>query len=200
MQKPNSATVFLQIGCAFLLSVAWVLLSIPSWAIQEARETKVDYVATQRDISRFEEVLNGLIDRTFSSSPFAVVQKAKGAYLPGYGISLTFTINIHRAVINTPFGQVRRPSTVTPDIKRKLIEELKEKLIRAMYENGDNFGQLSKDDLITIVAFFEDRNFPDEPSENKTIVLSTLKKDLDELGGKVDRLKAFRQRIKIVEY
>jgi hypothetical protein len=46
----------------------------------------------------------------------------------------------------------------------------------------------------------EDRNFPDEPSENKTIVLSVLKRDLDEFGNRSDRLKEFKQRMKIVEY
>jgi hypothetical protein len=204
MEKRNPTTVRRPICPAVILTAAWILVlsvaALPSGAVQEAKEPKIDYAVTQQDITRFEEVLNTVINNTFSSSPFAVVQKAKGAYLPGYGISLTFIINIHRAIINTPFGQVSRSPMVTPEIKRKRIEELKEKLISAMYENGDNFRQLSGNSLITIVAFFEDRNFPDEPSGNKTIVLSTFKKDLDELGGKIGRLKEFRQRIKIVEY
>jgi hypothetical protein len=204
MEKPNTTTLLLQFGRIAALSVACILAlsaaALPFGPGQETRETKIDYVVTQQDITRFEGVLNSVINGIFGSSDFAVIQKAKGAYLPDYGISLTFVINIHRAVLNTPFGQVKRSAGVTPEIKAKLIGDLKEKLIRAMFENGDNFQQLSKDDLITIVAFFEDRNFPDEPSGNKTIVLSALKKDLDELGGKIDRLKEFRQRIKIVEY
>ena len=141
----------------------------------------------QQDILKFELVINDVINSTFSSSPFAVVQKAKGRLSAGYGISLTLLINIHRAVINTPFGQVRERSDITPELKKRRIEELKEKLIRMLQDNGEIFRQLRKEDTVTIVAFFEDRNFPDEPNANKTIVLSALKKDLDELGHKIDR-------------
>jgi hypothetical protein len=204
MEKPNPTAVRLQSGRAVIvllaLSLVMSLPTPPSRASQETKEIKIDYAAAQQEISRFEGVLDSVINGIFGSSDFAVVQKAKGALLPGYGISITFVINIHRAVLNTPFGQVKRPTMVTPEIKAKLINDLKEKLIRAMFENGEDFHQLSRDDIITIVAFFEDRNFPDEPSGNKTIVLSSIKRDLDELGGKTDRLKEFRQRIKIVEY
>jgi len=160
----------------------------------------MDYGMAKQDILRFESVVNDVINNTFSSSPFAVVYKAKGAYLPGYGVSLTFTINIHRAVVNTPFGQVRSSADISPEIKRRRIDEVREKLIKVLRENGDGFRQLRKDDNVTIVAFFEDRNFPDEPNGNKTLVLSILKKDLDELGHKIERSKEFRQRMKIVEY
>jgi hypothetical protein len=164
-------------------------------------ENKVDYASAQQDILKFETVVNAVINSTFSSSPFAVVQKAKGVYLEGYGVSFAFLVNIHRAVINTPFGQVRRSGfAVTPELKKRRIEELKDNLIRALQQNGEIFQQLQEADHVTIIAFIEDRNFPDEPSGNKTVVLSALKKDLDELGNKNDRFKEFKQRMKIVEY
>jgi len=109
-------------------------------------------------------------------------------------------INIHTEMINTPFGQVQRRPEISPEMKKKRIEELKEKLIRMLQDNGESFRQLRKEDSVTIVTFIEDRNFPDEPSANRTIVLSAFKRDLDELGRKTDRLKEFRQRMKIVEY
>ncbi len=168
---------------------------------RENAEARVDYASTRQDIQRFEAAVNEAVFSAFSSSPFAVVQKAKGAYLEGYGISFAFLVNIHRAVVNTPFGEVIRSRVeAAPDLKKRRIEELKEKLIRVLRNNGDIFRQLPGEDWITIVAFIEDRNFPGEPSENKTIVMSVLKKDLDELGNRSDRLKEFKQRIKIVEY
>jgi hypothetical protein len=165
-----------------------------------ASDAKVNYASAQQEILRFEAAVNEVVSSTFSASPFAVVQKTKGAYLQGYGISFAFLVNIHRAVINTPFGEIRSRGEVTPDLKIRRIEELKEKLIRLLHDNGDTFRQLRKEDHVTIVAFVEDRNFPDEPSANRTIVLSALKKDLDELGHRNDRLQEFKQRIKIVEY
>jgi len=204
MEEPSEVESPLNKGRAVALFAIWILLfsaaALPAGSNQEpGDDTRIDYAVAQQDILRFESVINDVINSTFSTSPFAIVQKAKGAYLPGYGISLSFLINIHRAVINTPFGQVRR-SDVSPDVKKRRIEELKEKLIRALQENGDSFRQLRKEDNVTIVGFFEDRSFPDEPNTNKTIVMKAYKKDLDELGRKIDRLKEFRQRMKIVEY
>ena len=167
---------------------------------QTGSEGGVDYASVQQDILRFESVANSVISSTFSSSPFAVVQKAKGAYLEGYGISFAFLVNIHRALLNTPFGQVRRGAEVTPELKKQRIEELEEKLMRLIQENGKSFRQLGKDDHFTIIAFVEDRNFPDEPSANKTIVMTALKKDMDEFGNQQDRFQEFKKRIKIVEY
>jgi hypothetical protein len=166
---------------------------------QEEAVAKVDFEAVRQDILQFEAALNEVINRTFGASSFAVVQKAKGAYLEGYGISFSLLINIHRAIINTPFGQIRRPGA-DPEVKKQRIEELKEKLIQLLHNNNVAFRQLPKDYYLTVIAFIEDRNFPGEPNTNKTIVLSVLKKDLDELGRRNDGLKEFKQRMKTVEY
>jgi hypothetical protein len=163
-------------------------------------DRKIDYASVSGNIVRFEAVINEVINSTFSSSPFAVVHKAKGVYLQGYGVSFDFLINIHRAVVNTPFGQIRARPDSSTEMKRRRIEELKEKLIRVLQANGEIFRELAKDDNVAIIAYFEDRNFPDEPNANRTIVMSVLKKDLDELGNRNDRLNEFKQRMKIVEY
>jgi hypothetical protein len=205
MEEPSALKMPSINGRAAAVCAIWILLfsvlALPfGGANQDGADTRIDYRLAQQDILKFEQVVNDVINSTFSSSPFAVVQKAKGAYLPGYGISLTFLVNIHTAMINTPFGQVQRREKISPELKRKRIEELKEKLVRLLQDNGGDFRQLQLEDTVTIVAFIEDRNFPDEPSANKTIVLSAVKRDLDELGRKADRMKDFRQRMKIIEY
>ncbi len=131
---------------------------------------------------------------------FGVAQKTKGAYLAGYGISFAFLVDIHRAVVTTPFGQVKRRGSANDELKKQRIEELKEKLILVLQQSGEFFGQLEKKDHITIIAFVADRNFPDEPSANKTIILTVLKKDMDEFGQRIERLQEFKKRVKIVEY
>jgi hypothetical protein len=165
---------------------------------QASSEGKIDYASTQQDILRFEALVDNVINSTFSSTPLAMVQKTKGAYLEGYGLSFTFLVNIHRAVVNTPFGQVKR--TATPELKKQRIEKLKENLIRTLHENGEISRHLGKEDCVTIIAFIEDRNFPGEPNANKTIILTALKKDMDEFGNQQERFRDFKKRIKIVEY
>jgi hypothetical protein len=158
----------------------------------------VGYAAAQKDILQFEGDLNDVINK-FSKGPFGVVYKAKGAYLQGFGFNFTFLIDIQRAIITTPFGDIRRHQA-TPEQKKQAIEELKEMLIRMLQDNGKQIKQLrKKEDCVAIVAFIDDKNIL-APSANKTIVLRVLKKDLDELGNKSDRLDEFRKRIKIVEY
>lgn len=205
MEKPNAVEFYVVKGHAVAFFFAWILVfvgvALPSGSNQESGDyARIDYARTQQDILKFEDMVNDVINSSFSTSPFALIQKAKGAYLPDYGINVSFMINIHRALIYTPFGQVRSNVAVSAENKRRRIEELKEKLIRVLLESGDNFQQLRKDDNVTIVGFFEDRNFPDEPNANKTMVLKVSKRDLDEFGQKAARYKDFRQRVKIVEY
>jgi hypothetical protein len=158
----------------------------------------VGYAAARKDIIQFEGVLNDAIN-AFSKGPFGVVYKAKGSYLQGFGFNFTFLIDIQRAIITTPFGDIKRHQA-TPEQKKQRIEDLKEMLIRVLQDNGKKIKQLrKKDDCIAIVAFVDDKNFL-APNANKTIVLRVTKKDLDELGNRSDRLDEFRKRIKIVEY
>jgi hypothetical protein len=158
----------------------------------------VGYAAARKDIIQFEGALNDVINK-FSKGPFGVVYKAKGSYLQGFGFNFTFLIDIQRAIITTPFGDIKRYEA-TPEQKKQRIEELKEMLIRMLQDNGKKIKQLrKKEDCVAIVAFINDKE-PLAPSANKTIVLRVIKKDLDELGNRSDRFDEFRKRIKIVEY
>jgi hypothetical protein len=182
----------------FILTICGIMSAEFSNAGSEP-PAKAELALTQKEILKFEGMIDSIISTAFGSNPFALVQKTKGAYLPEYGISLSFLINIHRAVVISPFGALRKRD-ISAEMKRQRIEELKEKLIRALQENGANISQLKKNERITIIAYIEDRNFPDEPNSSKTMVMSVLKKDLDEFRGKLDRTKEFKQRMKIVEY
>lgn len=167
---------------------------------QRSGEIRLDPAQIRLEIRNFENVLNNTVTATFSSSPFALVQKVKGVYLPGYGMSFTFLINIHRAMVSTPFGEVRRGEAVTPEQKKRRIEELLNKLTAGLQENGGSFRQLHKDESVTIVAFIEDRNFPDEANQNKTVLLSATERDLEEFAGQTSRFQEFKQRVKTIEY
>jgi hypothetical protein len=162
-------------------------------------EFKPNYPSARREIQDFEGVLNDVISIAFNSAPFAISQKPKGVYLQGYGMTFSFIVNIHRAMIRTPFGD-KNTAGITPEQKRRRIDELKEALIRTLLLRGDGLRQLGREEAISIVGFIEDWNFPDEESQNKTVILSALRRDVEELARRDDRIQDFRQRIKIVEY
>jgi len=181
-----------------LSSVAWAFAASGTKGAQETGEVRVDYKSARRDIQNVEVAINTIIGSTFPG-PYAVVQNARGVHLPGYGFMFTFLVNIHRAVINTPFGEVRNKN-ITPEEKKRRIEELKDKLVRMLLDNGDTLRQLRKDESVAVVVFVEDRNFPGDENQNKTMILRAFKRDLDELAHKENRWKELKQRMEIIEY
>ncbi len=188
-----------------VISVLGYALAVMPLAAQVSRgpqtgaDLKPDYSSARREILTFESFLDSVIRTTFNAAPFAVSQKTKGVYLQGYGMTFSFVVNIHRALLDTPFGQTRLYE-ITPEQKRRRIEDLKERLIQALYQKGDTLRQVPDYESVTIVGFFEDRNFPDEENQNKTVVMSISHKDLEELTRGEDRSREFKQRMKIVEY
>jgi hypothetical protein len=200
MEESSGIKMSLKRAVATLLLLCLISFSHAAQTSGDKRkdvDVKMDYAAARQDIIAFEGVLNEAL-QAFVKDFLGIKNSARGAYLPKFGVNFTFAIDIKRAIMNTPFGDVRRYQA-TAEQKRQRIEELKEMLIRMLQDSGKRFQLLGKEDCITIVAFIDDKNFL-EPSANKTIVLSALKKDLDELGNKSDRLNEFKQRIKIIEY
>jgi hypothetical protein len=181
-----------------VLLLTWSFAASGAKGAQETGEVKVDYKSARRDIQNVEVAINTIIGATFPG-PYAVVQNARGVHLPGYGFMFTFLVNIHRAVINTPFGEVRNKN-ITPEEKKRRIEELKDKLVRMLLENADTLRQLRKDESVSVVVFVEDRNFPGDENQNKTMILRAFKRDLDELAHKENRWKELKQRMEIIEY
>jgi len=172
----------------------------PRQAAQNSTDIRIDYNLARREIQTLEAVINGVINSMFSNSPFVLAQKTKGAYLKGYGFTFNFLVDIHRAVINTPFGTARVYPEMMLEEKKKRIEEIKEKLARVIFDSGNGLRQLPKDESVTIVAFLQDRSFPDEESISRTIVMRAFKKDIDELARKENRFKDLKQRIEVIEY
>ena len=108
------------VAALLLLSILGLPLTAYSFDGKQTAEKKIDYAAIQQGILKFETAINELIGSTFRSSPFAMVQKTKGAYLNGYGISFTFLVNIHRAMVTTPFGRKQSRAAATPELKKKI--------------------------------------------------------------------------------
>lgn len=180
--------------------LAVLLLCIPApLGAQNGVNPRVDYSLARREIRALEVTINAMISSTFSN-PFSLVQKTKGVYLQGYGVTFNFLVNIHTALVMTPFGETRANKEISPEEKKRRIEEIKNKLVRVLLDHGDELRQLRKEESVTIVAFIEDRNFPDEESQNKTIVLRAFKRDLDELARREDRWPELKQRMEIIEY
>lgn len=169
-------------------------------AAQNTKATRVEFAQVRPFIQSFETAINREVAAAFPG-PFGVQQMAKGFYMPGYGYEFTFLVNVRRGLVNTPFGAYEPDANNTPERRKQLIDGLKEQLLHLLLGAGNGTGKLQKDESVAIIAFFEERD-PLNPAGNasKTLILSILKGDLDELANKQDHFNEFKQRVKIVEY
>ena len=188
-------------------TVSWIMLAVvlaagegPAATAHGAPqgEVEIDYPSTRREIQFVENAIDSVLQQTFPYN-FALVQRPKGVYLSGYGVVFNFLINIHRAVRNTPFGEVRIKS-ITPKEKKRRLEELTEKLIQLLLTHGGRLPQIKGQESVTIVAYVEDRNFPEQENFNKTMILRAQKKDLEELSRKTSEWQELKKRMNILEY
>jgi len=185
---------------AFAISLSSGLLPAQSWpGAPSASEYRPDFPTMRREIQNFEAVTNTTILSAFNGESTVLTGRARGGYVPGYGLTFIFTVNIYRGALTTPFGTVQTQD-LTPEQKLRRIEDVKEKLSRALLENGQGLKQVRMEDWITIEGFFDDHTFPGEPNLSRTVILSVLKKDLDEAFRAEDRWKEFKQKVKTVEY
>lgn len=158
----------------------------------------VDYQRIKKDIQIFESIVNTKLSQQFPN-PLALVERAKGFYIKGYGVTFTFLVNINRTHILTPFGRTKVGRPETQEQKKKRVEEIKEMLIKTMSDHAGAIDQLAPDDYICIVAHFEDNNELAEVNKNKTIIMRVRKKGLNDYIVKRD-YQEFKRRTEIIEY
>jgi hypothetical protein len=173
------------------------ILSLPL-AAQGPKAGNVDYAQVRASIQKFEMAIGDASSRTFNT--LGIVGKPKGVFLQGYGYMYSVLINLRWGIItnNTPFGPITSGTDLSPEDKRKQVDSFREQLLHVMFAQGSMLPQLEKDKCITIAAFLEEMN-PDGMM-NKTIILTVLKSDLDELANRPERFNDFKQRVKSVEY
>ncbi len=165
---------------------------------QGPKAASVDYAQIRPSIQRFEIAVGDATGLTFGQ--LGIVGRPKGVYLQGYGYMCSVLVNLRwgRITNNTPFGPITSGTDLSPEEKRVRVDGYKEQLEKVLFKEGNTLPQLDKDKCITTAAFLEE--FNPEGTMNRTIILSVLKSDVDELGNKAERFNEFKQRVKIVEY
>jgi hypothetical protein len=165
---------------------------------QNAKGGHVDYTQARSSIQKVESAILAAINTTFNN-PLALFVKPKGAYLQGYGYTFSFLVNIRWGLIHSPMGAFKSDSDLSADERKQRIAELRDSLVKVLFYLGNGMALLEKGEVVTVTAFFEETNL-DVGTVSKTVILSVLKSDLDELGTRQERFNDFKQRVKIVEY
>ncbi len=169
-------------------------------------QNRLDFVTLKKDAQVFERIVDERLRQAFSD-PFAIVVRPQAFYLQGYGVVVSFQLNINRGRIRTPFGEIDAPTRYNRDEdavdggqRRKQFQRIKEIVIDCLADYSGSIKQLGGHDRVSISAQIEDRNELNPSRRRMVLVVTTTRDDVDLLGMRRIELEEFRQRLHILEY
>ena len=155
-----------------------------------APQPTVDLRALKSQMETFQSLLNRSIQQSFEQ-PFALLQDAKGTYLPYFGVAFQLEVNLYSLRLITPFDM--RPYTPEEikkarDSKLERIRELRKLLSGLLLEQGAKLDAVPPEQNIAVVVHLF--NLPSEQSEDlpTQLVLETSRRAL--LESKAQRMTA----------
>jgi hypothetical protein len=173
-----------------------LLLALCSPASLSARNS-IDYRQMRNEIQIFENILQTALKNEFNH-PLALVNEPRGSYLPGFGVSFSFLLNINRDEIITPFGIKRMSSTTrTRTEKIRLVRDC---IVKLLGDFGNALTQLSSDEHFAISAHLEDRTALVPGQREEVLVFRVAKKTLADYGARKIDFRQFRDKVEIIEY
>lgn len=158
----------------------------------------LDLELLKKNTQIFERIVGEILTQNFPN-PFALTGQAEGSYVQGYGVVVSFHLNINRSRIRTPFGEIPARTDGQPS-KAEQLNLLRESMIRCLADYGSAFKQLEAQDRVSINAHVEDRNELDATKKRTIVVISTSKEDLDLYGTEKITFEQFEDRIEVLQY
>ena len=183
---------FIQITMLFVLVLVFIA---PSPA---ADSEKIDLTRMRDQIRVLESVLNQNLNQNFPG-PFAYLDSAQGAYLPGYGVIFSFELNLSQSPAAGPFGGGRPASAAARrDEENKRREQAKQMAERVLADFGHSIDQLSPAESLGIVIHCS--AVDEHGLQKSTVIVLAQKRDIDDFrSSKLDRT-AFVSKLQVVEY
>ena len=174
------------------------LLCTASWVAGSAQDNS-NLAALKKGIELFNSVLNQSLTQNFGG-PFETLDRARGAYLPGYGVIFTFEVNLTPSPQYGPFGPAPKPKSEQAqreeEVRRRdRAESVAEQIL-------GNFGQaltpLAPEESVAIII----QTVAAQPGNiaRSTIVIAAPKKLLDERESNSIDQAQFVKKLSVTEY
>ncbi len=165
----------------------------------QAREPS--YGALKAQIKVFEAVINQTMAEVFAP-PFGLLENAKGAYLPGFGVVFALEVNLEPARLANPFEV--RPLTqeeVARTKKEKLqrIEMIKRSIPRLLTEHASSLREVTSNESLAVVVHLFHHQAEGETLPTQ-LVVQVRKRDLEQYGGKAISYEGFLEKVVILEF
>ncbi len=172
-----------------------------SWGslVVNAQQERSNLGELRKQIELFESVLNQSLKQTFSG-PFDTLDRAQGAYLPGYGVVFSFEVNLSPRLNMGPFDSMPTPKREAAQRAEELRrrDKAKEMAEEVLSNFGQTLSLLSPNDSVAIIVHTAAAH-PDKV-ERSTIVVSVEKKSIDERqANTIDRAQ-FARKLTTTEY
>jgi hypothetical protein len=177
--------------CAFLFLAAGEMTS--------AQRVKTDLKKMKDEIGILESVLNEGLDQNFGGT-FGYLDKARGAYLPGFGVAFSFEVNLAPSSTGGPFGPP--PTAETVKAQRETAARRKEdaKILaeKTLADFGHSLSMLDAKESVAIVIHTVGVQV--QGVEKNTIVVQCDRQLIDSYrSNSIDRA-TFLRRLTVVEY
>jgi hypothetical protein len=175
------------------------LLVLSTASAAAAQKGKPDLKKVRDEMGIVQSVLDQALVQTFGE-PFGYLEKAKGVYLPGFGVVFSFEINL------TPSGDIG-PFSGRPTVEgmkaqkeeaARRLEKAKTVAQNTLADFGHTLADLDSKDSVAIVIY----SVAVQPSglDRNTIVMQCDKQLIDSYRkNSVDRA-AFLRKLTVLEY
>jgi hypothetical protein len=137
----------------------------------------------KRDTALFSKIVGEVLKQSFDN-PFALSVEPQGSYLEGYGVSISFLLRINRGSIRGIYGETRYPENsrnagMSKEEKLALVKKITS---RTLVDYGGTIRGLDDEDRVSISAHIEDRNEWDSTDKMTIIVVSSTKKEINQMS------------------
>jgi hypothetical protein len=169
-------------GTAASIGLACWLLS--PWGVW-AQSPPSNLSALKSEMRVFEAVVDGTMGQTFAP-PFGLLQRTKGAYLPGFGLAFSLEVDLYPTRPPNPFNMAplsKAEIDKAQKMERARIATVKTSVPRLLADHAVSLRDLTADDSVAVVVhLFEmqpgDTQIPDQ------LVIETRKSDLVQFWDK----------------
>jgi hypothetical protein len=180
------------------LSVLLLLLVASACSALATDVPKQDLGKLRAQIGVLESVLNQNLSQAFPG-PFGYLDKARGAYLPGYGMVFTFEVNLNPQPPSLgPFGG---PPPQTEAQRIAAIKKNRQSALELTERVLADFGhtlEIGPDESIAFIV--QGSTVGPRGMEKSTAVVRAQKRDIDQLRANAIDRAAFLNRVAVVEY
>jgi hypothetical protein len=167
--------------------------------VANAQPEKPDLGELRKQIELFESVLNQSLKQGFGG-PFDTLDRAQGAYLPGYGVVFSFEVNLSQVVNMGPFNPSPTPKREAAQRAEELRRRDKAKALaeEVLAKFGQTLSLLSPNESVAVIIQMAAAH-PDK-LERSTIVVSVDKKSIDARQANTMDRPQFARKLTTTEY